>query len=237
MQEVLDLWPNSGTARVADVAALAERWQRRWPSARHASPAASLTVANMRHLLLDALWRKLPVVTEAEQHDRAVTCLHPKLLKRMCNFPAMPPVATHYDSIPWSFHASRADSARLPTSSTLLCMSTLSGYAANTYMVATQAVGRMKADTILRGAAALVSQGFPDTAENLLQHHRDLTDDTAPVAALRARLSVYNSQARGFALHPVPSSLPLPSLSLVSFCVPGTCSQPFRVLQANRNMH
>ena len=74
-QEVLDLWPNSGTVRVADVAALADRWQRRWPSARHASPAALLTVANMRHLLLDALWKQLPAVTEAEQHDRGVPSL------------------------------------------------------------------------------------------------------------------------------------------------------------------
>ncbi len=60
-----------------------------------------------------------------------------------------------------------------------------------------QVVGRMKADTILGGAAALVAQGFPDTADNLLQQHRDLTDDTAPLAALRARLSVYNAQASG----------------------------------------
>jgi len=57
----------------------------------------------------------------------------------------------------------------------------------------------MKADTILGGAAALVAQGFPDTADNLLQHHRDLTDDCAPLAALRARLSVYNAQASGAA--------------------------------------
>ncbi len=71
-QEVLDLWPNAGTVRVADVAALADRWQRRWPSARHASPAAALTVANMRHLLLDALWKKLPSGSDAEQLDRAV---------------------------------------------------------------------------------------------------------------------------------------------------------------------
>jgi len=72
---VLDLWPDAGTVRVADVAALAERWQRRWPSARHASPAASLTVANMRHLLLDALWKKLPADTKAEELDRAVLAL------------------------------------------------------------------------------------------------------------------------------------------------------------------
>ena len=57
----------------------------------------------------------------------------------------------------------------------------------------------MKADTILGGAAALVAQGFPDTADNLLQHNRDLTDDCAPLAALRARLSVYNAQASGAA--------------------------------------
>ena len=52
----------------------------------------------------------------------------------------------------------------------------------------------MKADAILGGAAALVAQGFPDSADNLLQHHRDLTDDCAPQAALRARLSVNNAQ-------------------------------------------
>ena len=66
------MWPDSGTVRVADVAALADRWQRRWPSARHASPAASLTVANMRHLLLDALWKQLPTATAAQQRERAV---------------------------------------------------------------------------------------------------------------------------------------------------------------------
>ena len=60
----------------------------------------------------------------------------------------------------------------------------------------------MKADTILGGAATLVSQGFPDTADNLLQHNRDLTDDCAPLAALCARLSVYNAQASGY---PQPS--------------------------------
>jgi len=41
----------------------------------HASPAASLTVANMRHLLLDALWKKLPADTKAEELDRAVLAL------------------------------------------------------------------------------------------------------------------------------------------------------------------
>ena len=57
-----------------------------------------------------------------------------------------------------------------------------------------QVVGRMKADAILGGAAALVAQGFPDSADNLLQHHRDLTDDCAPQAATRARLLVFNAQ-------------------------------------------
>ena len=52
----------------------------------------------------------------------------------------------------------------------------------------------MKADAILGGAAALVAQGFPDSADNLLQHHRDLTDDCAPQAATHARLSVSNAQ-------------------------------------------
>ena len=66
------MWPHDGTVRVADVAALADRWQRRWPSARHASPAASLTIANMRHLLLDALWKQLPTATAAQQRERTV---------------------------------------------------------------------------------------------------------------------------------------------------------------------
>ena len=70
------MWPDSGTVHVADVAALADRWQQRWPSARHASPAASLTVANMRHLLLDALWKQLPTATPAQQRERAVRLQH-----------------------------------------------------------------------------------------------------------------------------------------------------------------
>ena len=205
-QEVLDLWPNSGTVRVADVAALADRWQRRWPSARHASPAATLTVANMRHLLLNALWKQLPAASAAQQRDRTVPS---ELPCPCCNAPMQIPHAafeTHLvarinqddamqciaQQVTSSFD-SHAEHCTLQLRSTPPSVHRReSGLIHNTLLP--QVVGRLQADTILRGAATLVSQGFPDSADNLLQHHLDLAEDSAPLAALRTRLSVYNAQ-------------------------------------------
>lgn len=64
--------PHSGHIALGAVLGLAERWRERWPSARHPTPAACLTVINTRLLLLDTLLRWLPASTHTQQENRQV---------------------------------------------------------------------------------------------------------------------------------------------------------------------